>query len=451
MEELTQDQIKAILNNLAQVLSNPEGLCTVAKAYIAKQITLEMLQETGQLTPQLRTKLDETIKSQRVEYENELWRKAMASQELSDFEKYVSECPQGMNVSLAQTIIAGKIAQRNQLSQKGLLINKLKENINAYRSGALIEKGISLEDLIQNGLILPQEIQDIYSNSCVQLSLGTAPTSIPEGRTEVYFWGVPGSGKTCTLAAILKTAKIVEDAEMQGDCLKYFQRLANIFNNGVGTLPPGTEKEKYQTYSFDLLDSDSSHYPMTFIDLPGELFSDFTKARQDINFVNAKQSFADFRSLITDTKNPKYHFFIIDVGNDDIDVETGLTQEQLLSNAATYFKANEIFNEQTAGMAILVTKSDLLSRDDDECYQKAKALLEKKYNNFILTLKSIAKERRLIRSEQDPLELIPFSIGEVYLQDKCVFDPTKSQEVVKYLIEHIAIKKKKSGWSLFNE
>ena len=65
--------------------------------------------------------------------------------------------------------------------------------------------------------------------------------------TEVYFWGIPSSGKSCALGAILSSAnsgKVAKSMQRDPDCqgFGYMNRLANLFNtNGtVGTLPEGT-------------------------------------------------------------------------------------------------------------------------------------------------------------------------------------------------------------------
>lgn len=413
-KKLTKEQKDSILGFLSNFLKSSDGIKHLASLVYSKELTIEELQDTGELTTELRKKIEDEVK--------ELQKIDVACSDAND-----------------------KKAKKEQV------LEALKNNINAYRSEVLRSHyNITIDDLVNAGINIPKEIRDIYDSKCVELSLGEIPNQIVGDNTEVYFWGVPGSGKTCTLAAILKSANIVENSDIEGSGLRYFQTLANVFNNGVGTLPPGTEKQKYQTYTFDLLDSKKNHYPMTFIDLPGELFSDFTLARRDPNFIDTKQSVKDFLYLIKNNKNPKYHFFIIDVCNNDIDSVTQCGQSQLLANAASYFEKNNIFNEKTAGIAIIVTKSDILSLNEDECYRKATELLNSNYNNFISTIKSIAKSKNLISKESDPIDLIPFSIGTVYLQDKCVYSDKKPKEVIKYLIEHVAHKKKRNIFRFLN-
>lgn len=95
--------------------------------------------------------------------------------------------------------------------------------------------------------------------------------------TEVYFWGIPSSGKSCALGAILSVAgngRVARSMRKDNDCqgYGYMTRLAALFNGGqVGTLPAGTSI--YSTYEmgFDLEDQGNAEHPLTCIDLAGEL------------------------------------------------------------------------------------------------------------------------------------------------------------------------------------
>ena len=46
------------------------------------------------------------------------------------------------------------------------------------------------------------------------------------------------------------------------------------------------------------------------------------------------------------------------------------------------------------------------------------------------------------------IPVIPFTLGEVYLKDKCLFDPEMSEEVIRILQENVAMKQKRRrlGW-----
>ena len=96
--------------------------------------------------------------------------------------------------------------------------------------------------------------------------------------TEVYFWGIPSSGKSCALGAILSSAnsgRVAKSMQRDPDCqgYGYMNRLANLFktNGAVGTLPEGTAISSTYEMGFILEDEDRKEHPITCIDLAGEL------------------------------------------------------------------------------------------------------------------------------------------------------------------------------------
>ena len=97
-----------------------------------------------------------------------------------------------------------------------------------------------------------------------------------------------------------------------------------------------------------------------------------------------------------------------------------------------------IFNDKTAGINILVTKSDLLGRTQEERKLEAIRILKENYMNFVNSLKTIANQCNLIPKKNGMIPVIPFTLGEVYLQNKCIFDPAMSEEVIKILQQNVA-------------
>lgn len=73
-----------------------------------------------------------------------------------------------------------------------------------------------------------------------------ALTEIDLPCTEVYFWGIPSSGKTCALGGILSVANsghVARTMAMDKNCqgYAYMNRLADLFKSDKATnLPPST-------------------------------------------------------------------------------------------------------------------------------------------------------------------------------------------------------------------
>ena len=99
----------------------------------------------------------------------------------------------------------------------------------------------------------------------------------------------------------------------------------------------------------------------------------------------------------------------------------------------------------------MVTKSDLLTNNKAERSRAAIQILKERYLNFVNSLKDIALEHELIKGLDDMIPVIPFTLGEVYLKDKCIFDPEMSDEVIRILQENVAMKQKPKKWGWLNQ
>lgn len=447
---LQKFQIDNILANLSTVLNSPNGVSTIAQAVIDGDMTMDDLLNTGQLTPAWRQQVEAEVSQLKLLHaEDNLWHVAIAQNTISAFQDYLAQYPTGKYVTQANTMIMGLRAEQ-QASQKYQYIEELKGNINAYNTTILNSLGITFSDLYNAGISIPESVREIWDNKGINLQLGQTPDSIPSGRTEIYFWGAPGSGKTCTLAAVLSTAKKCGFFDpQQGSGLMYMTQLSSLFINDVATLPPPSPVEVTQGLSFDLRDEKLVNHPVTLIEISGEIFECFSHAitGQSIPDDGHLSSYNSLLSFLQSKENPKFHFFVIDVANNKQD-QFGLTQMDYLQNAALFFQSNNIFNEKTAGIYILVTKSDLLSKNKAERTGAAIAKLKDKYINLVNSLKAIAFQHNLINKPTDMLQVVPFTLGEVYLQDKCVFDPAMSNEVIKILQENVAkaYVKRRTGW-----
>lgn len=446
---LTQTEKASILANLSFILVDTKGITKIANHVVNNEITIAELQNTGNFTPNDYQNVNNEINRLKAEKaENDQWQQAVAQNTIHAYQNYLTAYPAGKYTAQANTMIAG-LQQQQRQSQKQQYLEALRRDINAYNTTELNMYGITYDDIVGAGIGLPDGIRGIWDDPGITFQLGTTPEALPSGRTEIYFWGTPGSGKTCTLAAILSTARAKGffDPTICNGSL-YMSQLSNLFDKGeVTTLPPSTAIDITQGLSFDLGDANAQAHPVTLIEISGEIFQCFT------HVVNGQQipddgHLAAYNSLLgfLRSDNPKYHFFVIDVNNIGKDA-LGLTQMNYLHYAATFFSTNQIFNKSTAGINILVTKSDLLGETPKERQMAAVRMLEKRYLSFVNSLKKIASTYNLI-GRNDPLSVIPFTLGNVYLQNKCLFDSQTSDAVIRILQQNVAKTsvKRKSRW-----
>lgn len=259
--------------------------------------------------------------------------------------------------------------------------------------------------------------------------------------TEVYFWGIPSSGKSCALGAILSSAnsgRVAKSMQQDPDCqgYGYMNRLANIFkkNGEVGILPEGTAISSTYEMGFILEDEERKEHPITCIDLAGELVRCMYKKNASETLTDEEQEvLMTLTNILIDnrTDNRKIHFFVIEYGAEDREYE-GLQQDTYLRGAVAYIQKTGIFKNDTDGLYILVTKVDKAKVVGKELQERLKAYISENYQGFYNGLKKICVDNEINRGN---VEIIPFTLGSVCFQNYCKFKDDTAASVVRTLLK----------------
>lgn len=259
--------------------------------------------------------------------------------------------------------------------------------------------------------------------------------------TEVYFWGIPSSGKSCALGAILSSAnsgRVAKSMQRDPNCqgYGYMTRLSNLFktNGSVGTLPEGTAISSTYEMGFILEDEDRKEHPITCIDLAGELVRCMYKhdAGESLT-VEEKDVLQTLTDILVDnrTNNRKIHFFVIEYGAEDR-VYGGLPQNIYLEAAVAYIQRTEIFKKDTDGLYLLITKVDKAKVSGKELQEKLKTYISENYQGFYNGLKKICVDNEINGGN---VEIQPFTLGTVCFQNYCKFKDDTAATVVRTLIK----------------
>ncbi len=259
--------------------------------------------------------------------------------------------------------------------------------------------------------------------------------------TEVYFWGIPSSGKSCALGAILSVAgngKVARSMSKDNDCqgYGYMNRLAALFRSttDVSTLPEGTSI--YSTYEmgFDLEDLAGVSHPLTCIDLAGELVRCMYKSDAGEPMTDDElEALETLTNVLIDnrTKNRKIHFFVLEYGAEDRMYE-GLTQSVYLEGALRYIERYRIFNQDTDAIYLMISKVDKAKAPQGQLADKLKQYIRDYYLGFYNGLRKICGDCEI---NNGVVEIVPFTLGEVCFQDYCLFNGTAATNVVRKLME----------------
>lgn len=441
-----------ILNNVSELSAQQ-----LAEAIQAGVVTLQELRDTDELDATKRKAITKIISAVGQEAE-QAWAAINKDSEAQLLE-FIQKYPSSPHVAEAEAFIAQlKRKDENREYERRQILERIRLNPNTYSPAEIlnfIENGtITRNELTEICAIPMSAIDNLRNITAVDLNLGATPESIPEGYTEVYFWGGPGSGKTCALGAVLQMAEFRECLTIAtGPGYNYATQLKNIFshdNEANDYLPSPSPVESTQYLPFSLqLPKEKKSRSVSLIELSGEIFECFFWKNAGLRLPTQSHE-NTFNSLNTflASKNRKLHFFFIDAGRDNRRDQRGLTQGDYLQATATYFKGHQLFDKTTDAIYVVLTKSDLLvdesgnhvADDYAERVKYAKKYLkDQRYGAFITVLKNICEEYSINGGK---LTVEPFSLGKVYFQQICNFEGTSASRLVDILLERVPGTKK---------
>jgi hypothetical protein len=331
-----------------------------------------------------------------------------------------------------------------EIEERDRMLREVRNDINEYTPGEIIDK---LSDDVLDDLCyeLGLDAKMIKNYSEPTLNFNDIPqneSDIPAGYTDVFFWGIPSSGKTCALSAIFSTIK--KDYSMEApDCTRKFgatyrDSLVNIFRNDCGYLPGRTNQDRTQYMPFLFYKrGEKDKRRISFFELSGEVFKYFYEEANNSQIVddydreNIEKSFQTLKLLLK-SNNQKIHFFFIDYNQETKHTadNNGLTQSNYLEAAATYFRDNnEIFKKKTDAVYVIVTKSDEIRSDDKT--SSAKSFLNDNFGSFMDVL------RNQCRKHSVDFRVKLFSIGDVYFKRICKINRAYSTDIINDLLNRV--------------
>ena len=342
-----------------------------------------------------------------------------------------------------------QVLLENKTITIGMLLELIRQDHNLLSSAAcndIISRGIlNRNDLskcgIDNGFI-----NKMLTNARSQNFEPARPLqTIAEPCTEVYFWGIPFSGKTCALGAILSAAKnglaarsMIPDNSCQG--FGYMNRLSTIFSPGrICRLPGGTPVTSTYEMRFDLEDQEHKIHHVACIDLAGELFTCmFMKDAGEQMREDQKQALETLHNILLENRsnNRKIHFFVIEYGAEKR-IYNGLPQAEYLNSAAAHLNSIGLFDSNTDAIYVLISKVDNASYEGS-LEEHLLKYMTKNYLGFYNNLLLICKEHGINKGR---VKIVPFSIGNVCFKDYCQFDATSATKMVDLLVRYSCFKK----------
>jgi len=254
---------------------------------------------------------------------------------------------------------------------------------------------------------------------------------LEQNRSDLYFFGQPGSGKSCILASIFyylrQNGMIINDAHNpQGNI--YRNQLTDEIEMGI--LPDSTQRDGVNYIPIELRNYSNREYkhPLNFVEMSGELFDDAYQSGINNDNLAAKK--------YLDNKNKKLIYFVLDYFMDNRGANAGgVSQSSKMEHILSLLdQFGTLIN--TDGIFIIISKSDLFPNNIDR-NKFAVDFLQTKYLNFYNNIKELQDKY------QFEIKLYPYSIGEVKFQNLLTeFNTQSPSEIVQDVMDYTFVSKK---------
>lgn len=364
-----------------------------------------------------------------------------------------------------------------QLKQSEIRV--MKDDPESYEVGRLIrllnENVFTDQELIYAKVMTPTILATLRGNDIeaylpdVRKAIDTATAECKEGFTDVFFFGVPSTGKTCVLMGLSCSSSLdVKLAAAGGD---YAMALQQYTDYGKTVPPtPGTAVTTLET-TINANNVAGAEHHVNLVEMSGEEFA-FEIANNSDHVFTFEDMGSGATELLTND-NRKVFFLIIDPTTnvarfnreiiDGYDEETGrkithlepcvINQQALIKKMVDLFSdpGNAEIMKKVDAIHIIMTKADKLG-DPIEREEKALRIFNEKYREKILgPIVKLCKEYSINTNTNFFPKLYTFSLGTFYVGGLYEYDQTDSDRLVKAIRNSTHSVKGKTWWDKFKE
>ena len=357
------------------------------------------------------------------------------------------------------------IAYQHFLEQKENELLTMHEQISTYspdRLFYLLEKGIISEaELFNSGLATPQSLKILRERDEIIESLPDINVEIAKchkecavDHTDVFFFGIPSTGKTCILMGLIGSSNININTVRAGG--PYACVLEQFLDAGltIGQTP----KDFVATIEASIQDGKDKHL-LNLVEMAGEDF-----AFQIADNENGTVSFEDIgvgATKLLSNENKKSFFIIVDPTAKRIAFNHLVNKTDAEGNVRTYLvrknvnqkiilkrlvdlmaqPENKRIMKNVDSISIVITKADLLGNGqerEDEAYRR---FLDQ-YRNIIGPIVDLCRENGINASTNGQPMLYTFSLGHFYVGGVFQYDPADANKLIEVLKGNTEIAKK---------
>lgn len=353
-------------------------------------------------------------------------------------------------------------------------INAMKNNPNNYevpRLMKLLNDGIATErELIMANVMTENILETLRTTSIesdlpdIRKAIADSHAECKDGFTDVFFFGVPSTGKTCVLMGMSRSNSLhINLASGGGDYASALQQYTD-----VGVTVPRTPRTFVTTLEATISSRNEpgTVHKVNLVEMSGEEFA-FGIANNP-NHVFTFEDMGSGATQLLKNNNHKVFFLIIDpTANvvrinreivDGYDEETGqplthleycvVNQRTLIQKMVNLFEnpGNSDIMKKVDSIHIIMTKSDTLG-NPIEREEKALRIFYDKFGGDILEpLINLCREYNINSNNQFHPKLYTFSLGTFYVGGLYEYEQTDSNRLVKAIKNSTQRIKKKTFW-----
>jgi len=306
----------------------------------------------------------------------------------------------------------------------------------------LLKNILSKNELLANTTISELEYNKIllYDRQELDFEEWDNLPEIEPNRTDIFFFGQPGSGKSCVLGSLFyffREKGILMENMTNLIGTKYRNQLIDDFSYGI--LPWSTAADGINYIPIELCNlSDRRHkHPLNFVEMSGEKFREaYEKGMEHL-----PSKLINYLS----NKNRKLLFFVVDyqIHQESSKVQMGPRQESTLPAVLELLDKFGTL-DQTDAIYVLVTKSDLFP-DYQSKEEHARAFMDGPFLNFSNNLRE--KAAKFENKSKFKVTVIPYSIGKIRFKDLLVEINSESPlNVTARIQSHSFVSRPISGW-----
>lgn len=349
-------------------------------------------------------------------------------------------------------------AEQKAKDMKGNLLTDMKRFPFKYNRDIMYayisSNALTMEDLVDNSDVLTDRgyshIKKYPRLQDEQRQLPVSKLENPhseDGNTDIYFFGVSGSGKTCVLSGLMSLTGQLGfrfDPKGPGGGGNYAMELRNYARTSM--LPPATDQQYIQVIDGQINDEDGNIHKIAFIEMSGEKTAEFAA-------MDSQESFDDLgpgaASLLSNDNN-KVLFFVIDPTNEK-NIEMGLGSQQwvmqsdVLNCVSALLTRNPTLMKKVIAIHVILTKSDTLGEYVDQNVIEER-LNSQGYQAVLADIKAICERYDINKQTGFHVGLYPFCVGKFMPGDVYTFDETDSLKILRVIQKNTVVERKKGGF-----